>query len=93
MQYSRSTELNPINPIPINMDNIEGDRSISGLSVQGEWTQNCDTVLTPEALKFIQKLEDRFGNRRIELLHKRLSKQLEIDEGRLPEFLPETKDE
>ena len=92
MQYSRSTELNPINPIPINMDNIEGDRSISGLSVQGKWTQNCDAVLTPEALKFIQKLEDRFGDRRIELLHKRLSKQLEIDEGRLPEFLPETKD-
>lgn len=48
-------------------------------------------ILTEEALQFVEKLERRFGNRRLELLQNRIQRQKELNNGVLPQFLTETK--
>ena len=47
-------------------------------------------VLTPEARAFLLKLAGRFEARRRELLARRQIVQREIDNGKFPDFLPET---
>ena len=49
-------------------------------------------ILTPEALAFVAKLHRAFDGRRRELLARRARVQAELDGGRLPDFLPETRD-
>ncbi|MFN0041441.1 MAG: malate synthase A [Burkholderiales bacterium] len=50
-----------------------------------------DTILTSEALTFLASLHRNFNSRRLELLSRRMARQKEIDAGKLPDFLPETK--
>ncbi|HTK82640.1 MAG TPA: malate synthase A [Bacteroidota bacterium] len=47
-------------------------------------------VLTSEAVAFVTKLEREFGDRRRSLLNKRGARQIEINCGKMPTFLPET---
>ena len=47
-------------------------------------------ILTPEARSFLTKLARQFEQRRQELLARRKVVQQEIDNGKLPDFLPET---
>ncbi len=61
------------------------------MDVIGEWTQNRDAVLSAPALEFLEKLERRFGPTRKTLLADRVARQVRIDAGELPNFLPETK--
>jgi malate synthase len=49
-------------------------------------------LLTPEALRFLGGLEEHFGSRRQELLEDRAGRQVSIDNGVLPDFLPDTRD-
>lgn len=63
----------------------------SGIEVVGALKAQYDEILTTEALKFIEELEQKFGARRIELLQNRQKRQEEINNGHLPDFLPETK--
>ncbi|MED1471713.1 malate synthase A [Bacillus salipaludis] len=63
----------------------------TGIEVVGAINAQYDEVLTSDALNFIEKLERKFGERRIELLQYRKKRQEEIDNGKLPDFLPETK--
>ena len=53
-------------------------------------TQTETSVLTPEARAFLLKLAGRFEPRRQELLARRQTVQREIDNGKFPDFLPET---
>lgn len=62
----------------------------TGIQIVGEILPGFEKILSPEALVFIEKLEKRFGTRRRELLVQRQLKQREIDQGKLPDFLPET---
>ncbi len=62
-----------------------------GIEVIGAVKAQYDGILTPEALNFIGDLERKFGGRRIELLLNRKKRQEEINNGKLPDFLPETK--
>ncbi|MGH9783796.1 MAG: malate synthase A [Terriglobia bacterium] len=55
--------------------------------VQGAFAE----ILTPEALQFVAKLARRFTSVRDGLLAKRRERQAAIDAGRMPDFLPETK--
>ena len=48
-------------------------------------------ILTPEAQEFLAALHRRFNGRRLELLEARKVRQAEIDNGKLPDFLPETR--
>ena len=56
----------------------------------GVITPEYQAVLTPAALSFVAKLQRAFNQRRLDLLAKRAERQLKIDRGELPDFLPET---
>jgi len=71
--------VNRSNPLP------EGVHILAPISP--EFAQ----ILTPEALTLIAKLQRQFGPRREELLARRAARQKEFDGGKLPDFLPETK--
>src|SRR5215469_6087439 len=47
-------------------------------------------TLTPEAILFLRRLSGEFEGRRRELLGRRELRQQEINNGQLPDFLPET---
>jgi len=53
-------------------------------------TQAETSILTSEARAFLLKLAARFEPRRQELLARRRTVQREIDNGKFPDFLPET---
>jgi malate synthase len=61
-----------------------------GTAVPGGIKPGYATVLTPEALNFVAKLHRSFNARRLDLLAKRAERQLKIDAGTLPDFLPDT---
>lgn len=63
----------------------------SALECRAEITTLYSTVLTPEAQKFLIALHRQFNERRKQLLETRKLRQTEIDNGVLPDFLPETK--
>src|SRR5256885_241490 len=51
----------------------------------------CDDILSAGALDFLAALAHRFEPRRRELLERRRVRQAELDAGRLPDFLPDTR--
>src|SRR3979490_124181 len=61
------------------------------ITVSGRVPPPFAEILTPEALDFIAKLHRQFEPRRQELLARRAARQREFDAGRLPDFLPETR--
>src|SRR3954470_8146975 len=61
------------------------------ITVTGRITAPFAGILTPEALDFIAKLHREFEPRRHELLARRAARQNEFDAGKLPDFLPETR--
>ncbi len=70
------------------MNAPNGQQSVSLL---GSVEPGFDEILTPEALDFLASLHRRFNARRLELMEMRSVRQAEIDSGRLPDFLPETR--
>ncbi len=62
-----------------------------GIDIRGSLTDAYREVLTPEALAFLTALHRRFDKRRRELLDRRVARYQEIEAGKLPDFLPETK--
>ena len=64
---------------------------MSNLSIKGAQS-GYETILTPEALAFVEAVAERFGGRRDALLSARREAQERIDGGELPGFLPETAD-
>ncbi len=61
------------------------------IEIIGPMEPGFDTILTKDALRFVADLHRRFNGRRQELLKKRQERQKAIDQGKLPDFLPETK--
>jgi malate synthase len=51
-----------------------------------------DDVLSPAALAFVARLQRELNPTRLELLERRRERQLELDAGALPDFLPQTRD-
>jgi malate synthase len=66
-------------------------RTPNGVQVHAPLHPRFDEILTPEALAFVAKLHRAFETRRQELLKKRIERQVRIDAGEMPDFLPETK--
>ena len=62
----------------------------AGITLNAPLHPGFDSILTPEALAFVAKLHRAFEPRRRELLAARVTRQAEIDAGKLPDFLPET---
>lgn len=67
------------------------DTQTAGIGVRGTIKPGYEEILTTKALQFIEQLERRFGPGRLELLEKRKKRQKELDQGKWPCFLPETK--
>jgi malate synthase len=65
---------------------------IEGIEVSGSVTADFSQILTAEALSFVGGLAREFESRRKELLERRMAVQAEIDNGKMPDFLPETRE-
>ncbi len=63
----------------------------SGFEIKGATAPGYETVLTPEAIAFVNALAERFGGEVTALLARRDARQAEIDAGHFPDFLAETK--
>src|SRR3982750_4681997 len=64
---------------------------VKGVDIRGLITAEFSAILTPEAIEFVAGLQRKFNARRKELLAKRQERQKDIDAGKFPDFLPETK--
>lgn len=60
------------------------------LEIKGEMKLEYTKILTPDAMHFLGILLRTFTRRRTDLLLRRISRQVEIDYGTLPNFLLET---
>ncbi|CCG81139.1 Malate synthase [Taphrina deformans PYCC 5710] len=65
--------------------------NIEGVTILGNVDAAAKTVLTKEAVSFLAQLHRAFNPRRKELLARRAQRQIQLDSGVLPDFLPETK--
>ena len=68
------------------------ESAVPGVEVLGSINPDWAPVLTPEALAFLASLARVFEGRRRQLMARRLACQSELFNGRLPDFLPETRD-
>ncbi|EFA79137.1 malate synthase [Heterostelium album PN500] len=64
--------------------------NLRDLEIRGAPFEESRRILTPDALVFLVQLERRFGGVRRDLLAKRKERQLELNRGVLPDFLPQT---
>src|SRR5215467_2755266 len=62
----------------------------NGIEITSPISDAFAEILTPDALDFVAKLERSFRDQREELLQRRIERQAAIDEGQMPDFLPET---
>ncbi len=65
--------------------------TMDGITIDAPVSDAFADILTPEALAFVAMLARRFDARRRELMARRDQVQADIDNGRLPDFLPETR--
>ena len=63
---------------------------LEGLEITGAMKPEYAEILTPDALNFVATLVREFGSERERLLQRRVERQVELDAGKLPDFLPET---
>ncbi len=63
-----------------------------GIEVAGPVKPGFEFILTDDALEFVATLQRAFGPTRERLLQRRAERQVEIDGGTLPGFLPETEE-
>ena len=64
---------------------------IKDVQISGAFKEGYETILTAEALEFLKGLHIQFNHRRKALLEIRIKRQNAIDNGEMPDFLPETK--
>ena len=62
------------------------------LEIRAPYLEEADRIVTPEALAFLELLARHFGPRRKALLRRRQEVQRSIRDGKMPEFLDETKE-
>src|ERR1700679_1933999 len=72
------------------VENNAGNTSVGSQSAPETPSQIENGILTSDARAFLLKLAARFEPRRRELLARRRTVQQEIDNGKFPDFLPET---
>ncbi|MBY0546692.1 MAG: malate synthase A [Candidatus Obscuribacterales bacterium] len=65
---------------------------VDRIKIVGTMPKEFGEILNPPALEFLCELHNRFNPRRLELLQLREKRQQELNEGKLPDFLPETAD-
>ena len=63
----------------------------AGVEILAPVTPEFDEILTPGALELLTKLVRALEPRRRELLAHRIERQRQLDAGKRPDFLPETR--
>lgn len=64
--------------------------STAGLQIEASVSPDYAEILTPDALRFVEKLAREFAPERADLLERRERRQKRISAGEMPDFLPET---
>ncbi len=67
------------------------DHALQGVSVLGSLNSQARKILSKDATAFLAILHRSFNGKRKELLQRRVIRQVELDKGILPDFLPETR--
>lgn len=70
---------------------LSGQSLPPGLAIDAPWKSGYESILTHGALELVAKLHRTFEPRRQELLQERVMRQIRLDEGQMPDFLPETR--
>ncbi|MGB5619990.1 MAG: malate synthase A, partial [Desulfobacterales bacterium] len=70
---------------------MNAQNAVAGIEVTGPVSAEFSRIITPEALAFVGGLARKFDTRRKELLDRRQQVQADINAGKLPDFLPETR--
>src|SRR5246127_1094371 len=65
-------------------------QTFDGIEIRGPVPKPFPEILTPDSLRFVARLQREFNGRRKELLERRERRQAEINQGKKPDFLPET---
>jgi malate synthase len=81
----RSSLGGPVSPKP------SATGAASAFELRGPPVPGAEAILTSEAVAFVNALARRFGPEVTALLARREARQREIDAGKLPDFLPETR--
>lgn len=74
------------------MNETSHAQKLAGLEIHVPISGGFKHILSPEALSFMDQLVRRFQPRVAELLQQRRVRQVRLDDGELPDFLPETAD-
>ena len=61
------------------------------IKISGKILPRYNEIISEEALKFVQEIQEKFNNKRLELLNERKKRQKAIDNGYKLDFLNETK--
>ncbi|MFL5401683.1 MAG: malate synthase A [Gemmatimonadales bacterium] len=65
---------------------------MKAIQIRGSDIEGSDRLLTPEALQFLELLAREFAPRRSQLLQSRREVQRSLQDGKLPDFLEETRE-
>jgi malate synthase len=65
-------------------------QNLDGIEIAGPVPDSFREILAPRALQLVAKLHRNFNGRRKDLLERRNRRQIELDNGKTPDFLPET---
>src|ERR1700757_3334913 len=65
-------------------------KTFDGIEIRGPVPEPFPEILTPDALRFVARLQREFNSRRKELLERREQRQAENNQSKKPDFLPET---
>jgi malate synthase len=71
---------------------VEGPLGVEPIEIPLGMEPEHYQILTAGALQFITRLATEFEPRRRELLARRRQRQTELDQGKMPDFLPETRE-
>jgi malate synthase len=71
---------------------VTGTEVVSGVELVAPREGRDEQVLSPDALAFVAELHRRFDGTRHALLAARAERQARLDDGELPDFLPETRE-
>ncbi len=74
------------------MSAVETSVKVPGVEIRGPWGSRYEEILNDETVTFLADLHRKFNPSRLRLLKLREERQKRLDDGALPDFLPETKD-
>ena len=63
---------------------------VGDYKIVGDLFDGSEEILTSDAMNFVISIQNKFGEKRLELLQNRGDNQANIDDGKFPDFLEQT---